>query len=179
MRSLAAGGVLAEYAWSSDPLLAAFCAEALAKLNDPNAVDDLVELTHHASSQVQVAAVRGLAQLDGPVAVGTLEGLVTAPAGVDPTVRGQAVEALGMVGRESSISVLVEAMQIHPAVREDAGRALGKLTGLDYGDSAQAWSAWYQARFTTRQQVPDQRYDLPPLLEIPEDIAEKLAPLPK
>jgi len=84
-----------------------------------------------------------------------------------------------MVGRESSIPVLVEAMQIYPAVRETAGHALGKLTGLDYGASAQAWSAWYQARFTARQQVPDQRYDLPPLLEIPEDIAEKLAPVPE
>ncbi|MBN2311142.1 MAG: HEAT repeat domain-containing protein [Candidatus Hydrogenedentes bacterium] len=149
-----ARGLLAANAWSPNTTLAGACAKALLALGDAGAVHDVAALTRHGQPAVQLAAVQALGRIGGPVAAAALEEVAVRPERTETSVRAEAVRLLGFIGGPSSVPVLIDAMRAYPAVRSGARDSLIRLTGLDLGDDAGTWAAWYQEYLEKEGLVP-------------------------
>lgn len=81
--------------------------------------------------EVRARAARGLGSLRDHRSVSTLCATLANAAEV-PTVRSEAAEALGVIGRRSATPLLVRALRDRePDVRAGAATALGLIGGLD------------------------------------------------
>ena len=89
---------------------------------------------------------------DGRAAVDLMEVLRSA---FDPELRASAAEALGRIGGETAVPLLIEVLSRDaPPVRQKAADALRSLTGKSWGTDADAWRRWWESRGSTPAPPP-------------------------
>lgn len=101
-------------------------ASALAKLNDPKAVEALVHMLTEHPDLIEEETVEALGQLGDVNAVDSLTTLLQSPRSI---VRRAAAKALGQILSEDAIVPLIQAASVHddPDLRRAALQALRKL----------------------------------------------------
>ncbi len=144
MNSPAAVQPLAGLAWSKNQQLAFASMRALVSSRNPAAMMDLVRLVAHPQESFRLLAVEGLAALGGLDAEKTLEGVVSSPQETSVPVRVRAAQVLGDWGAKSAVPALLEASLKEPEVRLAATDSLRRITGKQFGESAQQWWTWYE-----------------------------------
>ncbi len=145
MDSDGATDALSRLAWSGDRALAVACAEALVVLEKPTSAKQVLALIHHPIKEVRRLAIHGLAELGGSEAIDALEGIAAGRLERDQVLRREAIALLSVVGDESSVPALIEAGEKTPQLRQAAGAALRRLTGMAFSDAPQEWREWYVA----------------------------------
>ncbi len=91
---------------------------------------------------VRLAAAGSLGRTGAGTAVGTLETLLMDP---DASLRAEAALGLGQLCEFGSIPRLAALLaDASGAVRDAARRSLERLSGERFGESAAAWSSWWQ-----------------------------------
>jgi HEAT repeat protein len=154
MRSVEAQKVLIDLAWSGEPLLAEYSADALAYMGNPATIFDLIDLLKHSDPNVRCAIVDGLGRIGGPDAVNALSELATSQNEDRSRVRQRAVLMLARAGGIDAIPTIIQAMTPPDmAVREVAGEELRRMTGADLRDDPLLWSQWYVEQMAALQQA--------------------------
>lgn len=157
MQSVEAAPILARCAYSPDALVAVESARALAALETPASLYDIIRMTDHPIPEIRWIAVRGLAKLGEPDALRTLESVATNRRELDRELRKEATAWMGAIGDETTVDVLISMLRGDPFLKRSAAQALRRLTGLPYGDAAREWLDWYASA-----KRPEQKPSLPP-----------------
>ncbi len=153
MGSEAAIQALSSAALGPHVSLSKAAARALVEIGSPEALPALQELSRHSNAEVRASALVGLARIGGPVALSAIEEMATNPRESDPHTRRSAVYYIGIMGGPSSIATLIHAMNRYPEARDTAAMALTRITGINLGNSPQAWTSWYDKRKKAQEQA--------------------------
>jgi hypothetical protein len=147
MRSTASAALFADVVKSgTDPALALVCAEALAGLSFSGALPGLIEMTQHDDPRIRWNAARGLGRIGGDRAAQALEAVAGGTTEPNIEVRLAAIESLSVVGRPESVPVLAHAMTLNPVLRNAAGIALRRLTGVTLPEEEpDKWIEWHES----------------------------------
>lgn len=154
-------GVLAECAATAEVKLAVVCASALGSIPDVIVVPHLVRLAGHVAPEVRYAALQALGGVPGPEAAAGLAEVAASVTVQDLGLGVQAITLLSERGTDVSLPLLLEVLRDNPNVTREVVGALRRLTGEDYGDSAEAWGRWWQEELMRRSQPPSEEEMLP------------------
>lgn len=126
-----------------DPKLRKGALSGLRGFKDPRAADAFVAALRDPEEKVRQAAAGGLNNAADPR---TLDAAIAALKDSNATVRNLCAQALGAIGDPAAIGPLVEIVASDPdkLVRFQAGRALGELTGRDFGEDGAQWQEWWE-----------------------------------
>lgn len=160
MRSTESLRALVDLAWTGEPPLGYYSAEALAYMAEPSTLQDFADLLSHQDPAIRWAAIVGLGRVGGPRAIEELSRVVLTPDEKRSVNRREAVAILGRIGGPAIVPVLITGMAVpDPGVRREAGAALRRLTGAQLRDEPGLWQAWY-----AEQRALAQQYEQPPPL---------------
>ena len=110
-----------------DPLVRSQAVQALGVIGDPRAVEPLILVLNDKDPLIQRQAIKALGRIKDPRAVGPLIVVLT-NSDRKPHVRMSAAEVLGMIGDESAVDSLIDALHDgHWEVRAHAAEALGRI----------------------------------------------------
>jgi HEAT repeat protein len=113
----------------------------LGKMENPRAVEPLATALKDDHRNVRMMAAWALAEIGGPA----VESLTTTLRDKKSQARGDAAWALAKIGDHRAIGPLVEALkEENPSLREDAAKALEKITGMDFGVNPDQWETWWE-----------------------------------
>lgn len=146
--------VLAQCAHTADVKLAVQCASALGTIPDVIVVPHLVRLAGHSAPEVRYAALHALGGVPGPEAAAGLAEVASGARADDPGIGVQAISLLSERGADMALPLLVEVLRLNAEVGREVVNALRRLSGEDFGDSAEAWGRWWQEEQMRRMQPP-------------------------
>ncbi len=138
-------------------LVRANAAQALARIADNQAVAPIALLLNDGEGKVRMSAMDALAGFGAAAANRTSH---VAKLLKDPAwqVRTTAADALAAIGSKDGVPYLVDRIQEEDGrVAEDIGRALSRLTGMNFGIRAELWKEWWDKfgpTFAGRPDIP-------------------------
>ncbi len=118
--------------------------EALGKIGVIRAVEPLtiIILDKNSDVRLQAKTAEALGRIGDMRAVGPL--ITVLNRGKDFGVRIKAAEALGRIGNICAVEPLIAALKQESLnVRTQAAKALGKITGQDFGEDSAKWQEWW------------------------------------
>ena len=139
MRVREAGGALLDAAYSGDAGVAWAAVEAMDDLRDFEAEDRWAGLLRHPDPEVGAYALDVLEERGGIWGFSKLRALALDETVSSPALRVQAVHALGSWPPAVCVPVLIKIMEAAPALAPEAGEALAKCTGQDFGPNPAEW----------------------------------------
>ena len=136
-----ASDALAEFLWSDDADLARACLDAMAGLLSPGSTPHWLTLLDHPDYYFKATAVRALAALGNPKALETLRGILLGNA--HPDVRQDALRAVSEYPPVTLFPLLIEIMEMNPALSASALAMLRRQSGMDLGRHPAPWREWW------------------------------------
>ena len=118
--------------------------ESLARSDSDKATDFLIAQLHAPEPSVRVSSIRGLTLRTAPQIAEELYAVVR---DAQPQVRHAGIIALGSVGSQSTLRILLDLVRIEsePANVQAIFDSLRALTGQKFGNTAEEWEAWLSA----------------------------------
>jgi hypothetical protein len=135
----------------------------------------LAALCRHPDPDVRRWAVEGLARLGGAEAREALHAML-AGAESEPALRRQAAQALGQIGDEVSVGVLIDSLRQDEWTRAAVMAALRQRTGLDWGTSYRQWINWYDAKQRQERKAEEDRKANRPKVDPQSPLLPKVPP---
>jgi HEAT repeat protein len=129
---------------NNDYGMRSFCADTLALIKDPKAVQPLIETLKSVDASLRIASARALGRIKDLRAVNPL---IHALADRDALVRLRSVQALAELKSPLSIEPLINALKDNNEfVRYAAAFALKSITGVTprIGDDYREWRQWWE-----------------------------------
>jgi HEAT repeat protein len=144
------------------PPLSQAALDALFFLRAAESIPQWLDLTQHPDPEVQVTAVRALADLGGPAANAALLAIAQGEDGAASRMQSAALQGIDAWPMAEALPALIQVMERNPDLRLNAARILRARTGVELGDDPALWRAWLAGDL---DRPPDG--DLPPEITQP------------
>lgn len=113
---------------------------ALGEMKERRAIPCMVASLKHDNTNVRMLAAWGLGQIGEPA----LKPLLAELEDKGSPGRSDAAFALGKIKQPQAIGPLIAALkETDPELRKESAKALSRITGQDFGESAAEWQKWW------------------------------------